>query len=208
MSKKVLYIISSTRGNESFTNILGNAVIEKIRENDDDIIVEILDLSNENFPHLTQEHINSFFTPPEHRTPELNQIIKKSDEAVVQIQDADYIVIGVPMYNFGITSSLKAYFDHIARAKVTFRYTENGSEGLLNNKKAFIAASTAGVFSSGINQSYDFAIPYVKHFLSFIGITDVTVFRAEGTAIPGLQELALNKAINEISEYQYAGAIL
>jgi len=203
MSKKVLHIISSTRGNESFTNIVGNAIIEKIRENDHNIIVEILDLSNENFPHLTQEHINSFFTPPEHRTPEFNQIIKKSDEAVAQIQNADYIVIGVPMYNFGIPSSLKAYFDHIARAKITFRYTENGSEGLLTNKKAFIAASTARIFTSGVHQSHDFAIPYVKYFLSFIGIADVTVFRAEGTAIPGLQEIALQKAIDEVSEYSY-----
>lgn len=202
MSKKILHIISSTRGADSLTNKMGNAIIEKIRENDPEVRVEILDLSKENFPHLSQEQINGFFTPPEHRPPELMEVIKRSDDAVAQIQQADYVVIGVPMYNFTITSSLKAYFDHIARVKVTFRYSETGSEGLLKGKKAFIATGSAGLFTSGQNESFDFAAPYVKHFLSFIGITDVTVFRVEGTAIPGMQKVALNNALAAIAEYE------
>jgi len=198
MSKKVLHIISSTRGADSLTNKLGDLIVEKIRENEQEVIVEVLDLSKETFPHLSQQQINAFFTPQEHRVPELVEAIKKSDEAVAQIQQADYVVIGVPMYNFGITSSLKAYFDHIARAKVTFTYTEKGSEGLLKGKKAFIAVGSAGLFTVGQNEAFDFAAPYVKHFLSFIGITDTTVFRVEGTAIPGMQETAFNSAVESI----------
>lgn len=90
------------------------------------------------------------------------------------------------MYNFSITSGLKAYFDHIARAKVIFRYDENGSEGLLKNKKANIAVGATGLFDSDIGRPFDFATPYVKHFLSFIGITDVAIFRVEGAAVPEL----------------------
>ncbi|MDW9379215.1 FMN-dependent NADH-azoreductase [Chryseobacterium sp. JV558] len=200
MSKKVLHIISSTRGTDSYTIKMGNLIVDKITESEPAVSVDVLDLSKKLFPHLSQDQINGFFTPPEHRTPELAEAIRMSDEAVAQIQEADYIVIGVPMYNFSITSGLKAYLDHIARAKVTFQYSESGSEGLLKGKKAFIAGGSAGLFTAGPNKPFDFAIPYLTHFLSFIGITDVTIFRVEGTAIPGMEEMALNNAIQNIEK--------
>lgn len=200
---KVLHIISSTRGAESQTIQLGNALIDRIKTNNSDTVVNELDLTKNPYPHLEQEHINAFFTPPEYRTPELNLAVKKSDDAVAAIQDADIIVIGAPMYNFSITSSLKAYFDHIARARVTFRYTENGSEGLLKNKKAYIIAGSAGLFSPEGMEAHDFAVPYIKKFLWFIGITDVEVFRIEGTAIPELQATAMDKALESINEYSF-----
>lgn len=195
---KVLHIISSTRGAESLTRKLGNVIIDKVMANDPETVVKEVDLSKDPFPHLKQEQINAFFTPPENRTPELADAISRSDDAVAELFDSDVIVIGVPMYNFSITSSLKAYFDHLARARVTFRYTENGSEGLLKNKKAYIAVSSAGVFENDKMRPYDFATPYVKHFLWFIGITDITVFRVEGTAIPELQATAMDKAYESI----------
>lgn len=196
---KILHIISSTRGADSLTRTLGNAVVAKLKANAPDTIVEELDLSSNSFPHLEQTQIISFFTPEEYRTQEQSLAVKRSDEAVAQLKEADVLVIGAPMYNFSISSSLKAYFDHIARAKVTFRYTETGSEGLLKNKKAFIAFGSAGLFDNEDMRAYDFAVPYIKHFLGFIGISDVTVFRVEGTAIPGMQEVALTNALESLT---------
>lgn len=187
---KILHIISSTRGSESLTIKLGNAIIDRLKANDPNTIVKELDLTKEPYPHLEQVQINSFFTPEEYRTPEQINAVKRSDEAIADIQEADILVIGAPMYNFSITSSLKAYFDHIARAKITFNYTEKGAEGLLKNKKAYIAFGSAGVFDNAHMQAFDFAVPYIKHFLGFIGITDVKAFRVEGTAVPALQEAA------------------
>lgn len=196
---KILHIISSTRGSESLTIKLGNAIIDRLKANDPNTIVKELDLTKEPYPHLEQVQINSFFTPEEYRTPEQINAVKRSDEAIADIQEADILVIGAPMYNFSITSSLKAYFDHIARAKVTFSYTEKGAEGLLKNKKAYIAFGSAGVFDNAHMQAFDFAVPYIKHFLEFIGITDVKAFRVEGTAVPALQEAAWNKAVESIA---------
>jgi FMN-dependent NADH-azoreductase len=152
---------------------------------------------------LEEVHIAGFFTPEEMRTPEQNEAIKNSNDAIRELQEADTIIIGVPMYNFSITSGLKAYFDHIARAKVTFQYNEAGWEGLLKNKKAYIVVSSTGAFDNEQMRPYDFATPYVKHFLGFIGITDVTVFRVEGTAIPELQASAMEKAINTVDEHAF-----
>jgi FMN-dependent NADH-azoreductase len=112
--------------------------------------------------------------------------------------EADMIVIGAPLYNFGISSALKAWIDHIARAGLTFHYTEHGSEGLVKGKKVYLAIAMGGVYSEGPMQAYDFVTPYLKAVLGFIGMTDITVFRAEGTAIPGLKETALEKAIAAI----------
>lgn len=195
---KVLHIISSTRGDSSLTRKLGAEIVEKIKASEPAAVVNELNLSENPFPHLENEQINSFFTPPEHRTPEQIELIRRSDEAVAQLFDADVIVIGAPMYNFGITSSLKAYFDHIARARVTFQYTENGSEGLCTGKKAYIAVGSAGIFDNDKMRAFDFATPYIKHFLWFVGIADVTVFRIEGTAIPGMQETAFEKALESV----------
>jgi FMN-dependent NADH-azoreductase len=196
---KVLHIISSPRGTESLTIKLGNAIIDKIKATNSNVVVTELDLSKNPYPHLEEVHINSFFTPKEYHTPEQATAIKNSDEAIATLQEADIVIIGAPMYNFSITSGLKAYFDHVARAGITFRYSENGVEGLLKNKKAYIAFASGGVFSNGYLQPLDFAVPYIKHFLTFIGIAEITVFRAEGAAIPGLKETALENAIDSIT---------
>lgn len=201
--KKVLHIVSSPRGERSLTKKLGNAIIDSIKTKHPNITIKERILTENPYPHLEEIQINSFFTPEEKRTPEQIAAIKKSDIAIKELQEADIIVIGVPMYNFSVTSGLKAYFDHIARAKVTFSYSEKGSEGLLKNKKAYIAVSSAGVFDNEKMRPYDFATPYVKHFLGFIGIKDVTTFRLEGTATPEMQEAAINKALKNIAAHNF-----
>jgi FMN-dependent NADH-azoreductase len=196
---KILHLISSPRGKESFSLKLGNAVIEKLKTSNPGSIVKVQDLTNTPFPHLEEVHIQSFFTPEEARTPELMEAVKHSDEAIGELNNADVIVIDSPMYNFGIASTLKTWIDHIARKGKTFSYDENGPQGLLKNKKVYLTISTGGIYSAGPMKAYDFTEPYLRSVLGFLGMTDITVFRVEGVNIPDLKEVALNKAIESIS---------
>jgi FMN-dependent NADH-azoreductase len=196
--KKILHIISSPRGEASLSIKLGNAIIEKIKLAYPGSTVTENNLINNQFPHLEEAHLTSFFTPAENRTSEDLVAIKYSDDAIKELQDADTIVIGAPLYNFSIHSALKAWIDHIVRAHVTFKYDENGPEGLLKDKKVYIALSSGGIYSDGPMKPFDFVEPYLKHILSFIGLTDITVVRVEGSSIPGIQDTALEKGINSI----------
>jgi FMN-dependent NADH-azoreductase len=196
--KKILHIISSPRGDASLSIKLGNAVVEKIQAAYPGSTVKETNLVNQQFPHLEEAHIASFYTPAENRTPENLVAIKHSEDAISEIRDADIIVIGVPIYNFNIHSTLKAWIDHIVRRGVTFKYDENGPQGLLPGKKVYLALASGGIFSEGPMAGFDFAVPYLKHMLGFIGLTDITVFRVEGTSIPGIQDTALEKGLSSI----------
>ncbi|MDB5025179.1 MAG: azoR [Mucilaginibacter sp.] len=196
--KKILHIISSPRGEASLSIKLGNAIIGKIKTEYPGSTVKESNLVNQQFPHLEEAHLTSFFTPAESRTPANIAAVRHSEEAIQEIKDADIIVIGAPLYNFSIHSALKAWIDHIVRSGITFKYDENGPEGLLKGKKVYIALSSGGIYSDGPMKSLDFVEPYLKHILSFIGLTDITTFRVEGSAIPGLQDTALEKGISSI----------
>lgn len=193
----ILHVISSPRGAASNSIKLGNAIISKLKVQYPDANVVVKDLTVAPFPHLEEVHLNAFFTPVENHTEENKAAIRHSNEAIQQIMDADILVIGAPMYNFGVSSVLKAWIDHIARAGVTFRYTANGPEGLLKGKKAYVAVATGGVYEGDL-RSIDFVTPYLKHILGFIGITDVVFNKAEGFAMSALQATALEKGINNI----------
>lgn len=197
--KKILHIISSPRGNASYSIQLGNAIVEKLKAAWPGSTVNEYNVADKHFPHLEEAHITSFFTPPEARTAANIEALQHSDEAIGELFDADIIVIGAPMYNFSIHSSLKAWLDHIARAGVTFSYGEGGPKGLVTGKKAYIAMSSGGVYSEGPMKDKDFVAPYLKAVLGFIGITDVTVVRAEGTSLPGLKDTALEKGISSFA---------
>ena len=196
--KKILHIISSPRGEASLSIKLGNAVIEKIKTEYPGSTVKETDLVTLHFPHLEEAHLTSFFTPVENRTPANIEAARHSDEAIQEIEDADIVVIGAPLYNFSIHSSLKAWIDHIVRAGITFKYDESGPEGLLKGKKVYIALSSGGIYSEGPWKPFDFVEPYLKHILSFIGLSDITIFRVEGSSIPGVQDTALEKGISSI----------
>ena len=196
---KILNLISSPRGGASFSIKLADAIIQKLQAANAGSTVKVHNLVKTPFPHLEEVHLNSFFTPKENHSPELTEAIKHSDEAIAEITDADVIVIGVPLYNFGIHSTLKAWIDHIARAGVTFQYTANGPEGLIKNKKVYLAIATGGVYSEGPMKTYDFTEPYLRTILGFLGMTDVTAFRVEGVNMPDLKDQALEKAIASIA---------
>lgn len=196
--KQILHIISSPRVEVSASRKLGNAVLEKIQEKYPDSIVKERDLTKNLVPLLEDVHINSFFTPAESRSPEQETINQYSEGLISELQEADIIIIESPMYNFSVPATLRAYFDYTSRAGYTFSYDENGPKGLLNNKKLYVAFSSGNIYSEGPYQSYDSNVPYVKNVFGFYGVTDVSVFRAEGLSIPGIMENALEKGIESI----------
>ncbi|UOG76123.1 FMN-dependent NADH-azoreductase [Hymenobacter tibetensis] len=195
----ILHIISSPRKGASASIQLGNGILEQLQAINPGSTVQVRDLASNPFPHLEEAKLQSFFTPAESRTPEQQEAARHSDEAIAEVQAADVIVIGAPLYNFGIPSTLKAWIDHIARAGITFRYTESGPEGLIKGKKVYVAMSSGGIYSEGPSASYDFVAPYLQAVLGFLGMTDVTVIRAEGLALPGVQDTAVQKALDSVS---------
>ena len=192
---QILHIQSSPRGAVSYSNRLGSALVAKLVAANPGSSVKVHDLTNQPFPHLEEAHLQSFFTPAEHRSPEQQAAVRHSDEAIAELMAADTIVIGAPLYNFGISSTLKAWIDHIARAGVTFSYASGAPEGLVKGKKVYLAMASGAVYSAAPWSSYDFVAPYLQTILGFLGMTDLTVVRVEGVNMPDLQATALDKAI-------------
>ncbi|MGS2764038.1 FMN-dependent NADH-azoreductase [Sinomicrobium sp. M5D2P9] len=193
--KNILHIKSGLQGENSYSTRLGNAIIERLKEVYPEIRVRERDLVREAFPHMQTETVNAFFTPEEDRTSDDIRAIQQSERSVRELFEADTLVLDVPMYNFNIPSQLKAWIDHIARAGITFRYTENGPEGLVKGKKVYIALASGGIYTEGPNQGYDFIPGYLKAVLGFLGMTDIEIFRAEGTAMETTRAIALEKAL-------------
>ncbi|MBF4491303.1 NAD(P)H-dependent oxidoreductase [Flavobacterium sp. MR2016-29] len=203
MSKKILNIVTSTKGDASFSNKLSNAILQKLKRTYGETQVKTLDLSKAPSPYLSGLDISALYTPAEQRSDAQNETLKYSDEATTDLIEADIVVIGVPLYNFGIPAVLKGWIDQVARAGKTFSYNENGPKGLLTDKKVILSIASGAVFSEGPYQSYDFSEPYLRTVFGFLGITDVTVFRVEGSAIPQLAENALPKALIAVEDFAF-----
>ncbi len=138
------------------------------------------DLAAQTVPHLTAERFQSFLAKPEERTPAQQAVASFSDGLIDELERADVIALGLPMYNFGVPSTLKAYFDHVARAGKTFKYTATGPEGLLKGKHAVVIATRGGLYAG---TPLDTQTGYVRDFLRFLGIEDVEFVYAEGLAM-------------------------
>jgi len=197
--KKILHIISSPKGENSFSIRLGNAIVDQVKAADPDSTVRVHDLTKHPFPHLEEATLAAFYTPASEHTAATKAALRHSDEAIAELMAADVIVIGAPLWNFGIPSVLKAWIDHIARAGITFQYSETGAEGLVKGKTVYVAMASGGVYSSGPYQVYDFVPTYLKGVLGFMGMTDLKIFRAEGLAYPGQAEAALQKGLDSIA---------
>jgi FMN-dependent NADH-azoreductase len=142
--------------------------------------VIVRDLAVNPLPHLDLARVGAYSTPAERRTPEQQALVAQSDELITELQGADVVVLGLPLYNFGIPSTLKAYFDHVARAGVTFRYTANGPEGLVKGKQVLVFTTRGGLYQG---LPHDTQTPFVRNFLGFLGMTDVRFVHAEGLAM-------------------------
>ena len=185
--KTYLQLNSSLHGADSQSSRLARQFIETLVRTDrgaeaaaESARVVVRDLANQPLPHLTAERFAAFVTAPEQRSHDQAGIAAESDALVAELAAADVIVIGLPMYNFGVPSTLKAYFDHVARAGVTFRYTATGPEGLLRGKRAYVIATRGGRYAGTPS---DLQSAFVRQFLGFIGITDVEFIYAEGLAM-------------------------
>ncbi len=172
----LLYVSSSLFGDQGKSSQLADHFIAQWQQQNPGSRVTRRDLAANPIPHLDGAILQANMTPADKRTPEQQALAAVADEAIAELQNHDVLVLGVPMYNFGISSTLKAWIDAVARAGTTFRYTANGPEGLLKGKKAYVLAARGGAYQGTPN---DTQTPYLKTFLGFIGITDVTFVYAE-----------------------------
>ncbi len=175
MAQTVLHIDSSARLSGSVSRDLTAQVVERLGAK------EIIrrDLATP-LPLLDEAWIGANFTPADQRSDDQKSLLALSDELIAELQAADTIVIGAPVYNFGVTGPLKAWIDQICRVGETFRYTEAGPEGLLTGKRVIVAYASGGV---PLGSAFDLASAYIKQVLGFVGITDVTFVAAEGVAV-------------------------
>jgi FMN-dependent NADH-azoreductase len=201
--KKILNIVTSVKGKDSFTIKLSTAIIEKLKADYPGSTVLTHDLAKNPFPNFEETLLGGFYTPEGSRTKEQQEAVKHSDQAIHEVMDADILIIGVPMYNFSIPSTLKAWIDHIARTGVTFKYTEKGIEGLIKGKQVILAIASGSVYSEGPMKAYDFTENYLRAIFGFLGMTEVSVFRAEGTAMPELKDKAVAKALEQLNEFAF-----
>jgi len=175
--KTLLQINSSLFGQGGQSSQLTDRFVAAWRAGNPDGTVIVRDLAADPIPHLTAERFAAFLAKPEERTPAQHAIAAESDALIEELKRADVVVLGLPMYNFGLPSTLKAYFDHVARAGVTFRYTENGPAGLLKGKEVHVFATRGGLYAG---TPRDTQTGYVRDFLRFIGIDRVHFVYAEG----------------------------
>jgi FMN-dependent NADH-azoreductase len=201
--KKILNIVSSAKGDQSFSNKLSGGIIDKLLTVYPGSQVLTRDLATHPLPHLYGHQIAAVYTPADLRTAEHKEVLSKSDQAIQEIMDADIIVIGVPLYNFGIPSTLKSWIDHIARRGVTFSYEDGAPKGLVTNKKVYLAIASGAIYSDGPMKSLDFTEPYLKGVLGFLGMNDIAAFRVEGLGMPQLAETALPKALGAVNEFAF-----
>jgi FMN-dependent NADH-azoreductase len=190
----VLVLTSSALGEESVSNQLVQDAVSALRSQDPGLRVVTRDLGGSPIPHITLDSATALRgAEPANAAQATAQAL--SNELVAELEAADTIVIGAPMYNFGIASTLKTWFDYVLRAGITFRYTESGPEGLLKGKRAIVIESRGGLYSQGPAQVMDAQEPHLRTLLGFIGIADVTFIRAERLAFgPEAREQAIDAA--------------
>lgn len=174
---KLLQINSSIFSDQGVSSQLANRFVADWLARHPGTEVVRRDLAQDPIPHMDGECLTALMTPAEQRSPEQARLVALADQLIRELQEADVLVLGAPMYNFAIPSQLKAWFDRITRAGVTFRYTENGSEGLLAGKRAFVFTSRGGLHRG---QPQDTIAPLVQQLLNFVGISAIEFVYAEG----------------------------
>jgi FMN-dependent NADH-azoreductase len=194
----ILQIHSSARAIGSHSSRLAARIVERLRAAHPDARIALRDLGKTPHPALDEEALQALFTPDSQRTPEQAARVALDDALIAEIQAADVIVLGVPMYNFGVPAQLKNWIDAIARAGVTFRYTDRGPQGLLPGKKVLVALARGGTYRG---TSADTQVPYLQTVFGFLGMTDLRFFYAEGLALgPDAERAGLAAAEAQIDD--------
>ena len=201
----ILQVNSSIYAGDGQSSRLADTFVAAVRRRYPDSQLTVRDLASEPVPHLDAERFAAFLSKPEERDVEQQAIVDYSDTLIAELERADVVVIGLPMYNFGVPSQLKAWIDHVARAGVTFKYTDQGPVGLLRDKKAYVLATRGGKYAG---TPADTQTAYVRDFLEFIGITDVEFVYAEGLAMgESIKAQALSSANRSIRELSFASGL-
>jgi FMN-dependent NADH-azoreductase len=200
---KLLRVDSSAR-NSSITRQLTSQFVKGWKESNPDGEVVERDLATTPLPHITDEWTHAVHTEEAKRTPQQRQTLALSDQLIGELQSADAVVIGVPMYNFSIPWALKAWIDQIVRVGKTFGYGANGPIGLLKDKPVIVVTSRGGAYPAGSPRAtYDFQEPYLRHILGFIGLTNVRFVHAEnqqpGGALAGPAMAAAGEQLSQLA---------
>jgi FMN-dependent NADH-azoreductase len=194
----LLVLTSSLGGEASVSNLLVEHAVSEFLAHSPRARVVRRDLATDTIPHLTPATVAGVRAEAE--TEAEHQARLLSETLIGELRAADVIVIGAPMYNFSIPSTLKAWFDHVLRAGVTFSYSEAGPKGLLDGKRVIVVEARGGLYSEGPAQAADFQEAYLRHLLAFIGLTDVTFVRAEKIGFgPEARDAAIAAARAEIA---------
>jgi len=175
----ILQINSSVRGADSESTRVASAIVAKLAAANPGAQVSVRDLAAAPHPVLDEAALGALFTPAGQRSAAQAARVALDDALIAQVQAADVIVLGAPMYNFGMPTQLKGWFDAIARAGVTFRYTESGPEGLLKNKKVFVATARGGIYPDDADPQ----VPHIRMLLNFLGMSDTTFVYSAGQAM-------------------------
>jgi FMN-dependent NADH-azoreductase len=195
---RILQINASARREGSHSTALAGRIVARLRAADPDATLVVRDLTATPHPVLDEATLGALFTPATQRTAEQHARVALDDALIAEVQAADVVVLGVPMYNFGVPAQLKNWIDAIARAGVTFRYTASGPEGLLTGKKVYVALARGGRYR---DTPADTQVPYLATVLGFLGMTDVSFVYAEGLAMGAdAERAALASAYAEIDD--------
>jgi len=176
----ILQINSSIHSADAQSSRLAGEIVASLRAANPAAALTVRDLARDPIPHLDAARFGAFLEKPEKRDASQRQAVAESDALIEELRRADVLVLGLPMYNFGVPSQLKAWIDHVARAGQTFRYTERGPVGLLAGKKAYVVATRGGLYAGTPSDGQS---AYLRQILGFLGITDVEFVYAEGLAI-------------------------
>jgi FMN-dependent NADH-azoreductase len=196
----ILQINSSSRPEASHSSRLASAIVERLLASQGGAAAKhtVRDLGRNPLSELDEAALQALFTPEDQRSAEQAARVATDDALIAEMQAADVLVLGVPMYNFGVPAQLKNWIDAIARARVTFTYTENGPVGLLTGKTVYVALTRGGQYR---NTPADTQVPYLKTVLAFLGMTDVRFVYAEGLAMgPQAEQAGLASAQSQIDE--------
>jgi FMN-dependent NADH-azoreductase len=176
----ILQINSSIFSGAGQSSGLADQFVTRLRMQNPGARLTVRDLAADPVPHLDAARFGAFLAKPEDRTPAQQAVAAYSDALIDELKRADVVVLALPLYNFGLPSTLKAYFDHVGRAGLTFSYTEKGPVGLLTGKKVYVFAARGGFYAGTPN---DTQTPYIRAFLSFLGMSDIEFVYAEGLAV-------------------------
>jgi FMN-dependent NADH-azoreductase len=201
----ILLVTSSPRGAASHSTRVATELAQKLQAKTPGAKIVTRDLATAPLPHIDADYASGIYTPVESRSIQQQNVVGVSDAVVDELFAADAVVIATGMINFNISSTLKAWIDHIARAGRTFSYGAEGPKGLVTGKKVYIVLASGGVYSDGPAAAFDHATPYLKTALGFLGMTNVEIIRIEGVAMgPEAEAKAISSALDQTSDLALA----